>query len=161
MSRIYIYSGPIHSGKTTRLEKWAERTQAVDGILAPLIDGKRHLKFLSEGKVYLLEADSSKTGSTIRIGDYIFLNSVFKKAREYVSNLVKNEPDWIVIDEIGFLELEGLGLEPAASNLIEKLKNKPDINILLVVRDYLKSDVIDYYKLDSDKVKDFILDEYY
>ena len=43
MSGIYIYTGKIKSGKTTCLQKWAAVNNNIDGILAPIINGHRHL----------------------------------------------------------------------------------------------------------------------
>lgn len=155
MSQIYIFSGPIHSGKTTLLDMWIKQTPSVDGILTAVINGKRYLKFISTGEMYLLESDSWDAGLVEQIGKYKFLKTMFQKSHEYLLNLIQDTPKWIVIDEIGFLELDGMGFEPAVSHLINKFTTKPDVNILLVVRDTLQEKIIDYYKIDSNSLKDF------
>jgi len=96
-----------------------------------------------------------------QIGEYKFLKRVFLKSHEYLLNLSQNTPDWIVIDEIGFLELDGMGFEPAVSQLINKLQTKSEVHILMVVRDFLKEKVIEYYKINSDSCKDFNPDKPY
>lgn len=155
MSRIYIYSGPIHSGKTTRLDKWIKQMPSVAGVLTPLINGKRYLHFVPTGEMHLLESDLSDTDLIEQIGKYKFLKKVFQISHEYLYNLIRNTPKWIVVDEIGFLELDGMGFEPAVSHLIHKVTTKPDVNILLVVRDTLKEKIIKYYQIDSNYLKDF------
>jgi len=161
MAKIYIYSGAIRSGKTTRLDKWIKQTSGIDGVLTPIINGKRHLKFISIGKLYLLETNISDASKVEQIGEYKFLKRVFLKSHEYLLNLSQNTPDWIVIDEIGFLELDGMGFEPAVSQLINKLQTKSEVHILMVVRDFLKEKVIEYYKINSDSCKDFNPDKPY
>ena len=161
MAQIYIYSEPIHAGKTTRLNEWIANLPSVDGILAPVINGKRYIKYISSGDLYLLEADSDNPESFQQIGKYQFRTSVFQKAQNYLLNLIDNTPDWIIVDEIGFLELEGLGYEPAVSQIINSLQIKSNVNILLVIRDTLKDKVIDYYKLSSNAWIDFNPDKQY
>ena len=160
MSKIFIYSGPIHSGKTTRLDKWSKQSPSVDGVLTLLINGKRHLKFISTGEMYLLESILSDIGLIEQIGKYKFLKSMFQKSHEYLLNLIQDSPKWIVIDEIGFLELRGMGFEPVVTHLIRDLNTKLDVNILLVVRDKLKENVIDYYNLDVNSIEEFNPEEH-
>ena len=55
MNKIFLLSGSIHTGKTTRLTEWIKNKKDVDGILQPVIDGKRHIKHISSGEIQLLE----------------------------------------------------------------------------------------------------------
>ena len=153
--QMYIFSDPIHSGKTTRLEQWIKKTPAVDGLLTPVINGKRYIKFISSDEMYRMESDSHDSEFIEQIGKYKFRTDIFKKAENYLINLIDNPPAWIVIDEIGFLELDGHGFEPAVSELIHRLASAKDVHILIVVRDYLKEKVMDYYKLNTNEVFDF------
>ena len=41
---ICILSGPIGSGKTTRLQHWVKRQPSVRGILSPVEEGKRRFR---------------------------------------------------------------------------------------------------------------------
>ncbi len=153
--QMYIFSGPIHTGKTTKLEKWIIKNPDVDGILMPVINGRRYLYFIAKGETHLLETEIENPESFEQIGKYKFQIAIFQKAQNYLLGLIDHLPSWIVIDEIGFLELNKLGFEPAVSTLISKLNSVKDVNILLVVRDYLKDEVMDFYKLDRNLVKDF------
>lgn len=155
MSQIYIYSGPIHSGKTTRLKNWAGKTASVDGVLAPVIEGQRYLKFISDETLQLLETDSTDAGIVQQIGKYKFLNSVFQKAQMYLLSLINLTPEWIVVDEIGYLEMAGKGLEPAVSQIINKLEIVKNVKIVLVIRDTLVEPALKYYKLDAHSTEVF------
>ena len=84
-----------------------------------------------------------------RIGNYRFENEVFQKAQNYLLDLIHKRLEWIIIDEVGFLELDGQGFEPAVSKVIQEVETKQNINLLLVIRDYLKDQILDFYKLDS------------
>lgn len=161
MSKIYLYSGPIHSGKTTRLESWIKQSPSADGIVTPVINGKRYLKYMSTSETHLLESDLSDINLIEQIGKYRFSKNEFRKSHKYLLNLINNTPKWIIIDEIGFLELDGRGFEPAISQLIYSLKNNPDVNIVLVIRETLTEKIIDYFKIDTNSWTVFNPDEEY
>jgi hypothetical protein len=46
MKNIYILTGEIKSGKTTQLMLWASPQKNIDGILQPVIEGKRFIYHL-------------------------------------------------------------------------------------------------------------------
>ncbi|MEJ2053389.1 MAG: nucleoside-triphosphatase [Calditrichaceae bacterium] len=155
MAEIYIYSGPVRSGKTSKLDQWIKKQRSVDGVLAPVIENKRHLKFIAAGDKFLIETELDDESKVYRVGRYKFLKSVFRDAVEYLDKLRKNPSEWIVIDEIGWLELDGQGLEPAVSELLNELKYT-DTYILLVVRDFLKGKIISHYKFEPEKINEFV-----
>jgi nucleoside-triphosphatase THEP1 len=155
MAQIFIYSGPIHSGKTTRLEAWIDKIQSVDGILTPIINNKRYIKYISTDELHLLESEPGVLENFQQIGKYKFRTEIFQQAHDYILGLIDQLPKWIVIDEIGFLELGGQGFEPAVTNLIHKLKTRPDVNLIIVIRDYLREKVLDFYQLELITLKEF------
>ncbi|MEJ2542537.1 MAG: nucleoside-triphosphatase [Calditrichaceae bacterium] len=155
MAQIYVYSAPTHTGKTTRLESWISKIQSIDGILMPVINNKRYIKYISTGDLQQLESDSNNPDLVQTIGKYKFQTDVFEHAQNYLLSLIDKKLEWIIIDEIGFLELNGQGFEPAVTKLILDMNTKEATNILLVIRDYLKEDVLEYYKLDVNNIKDF------
>jgi nucleoside-triphosphatase len=59
--------------------------------------------------------------------------------------VAKPHLNWLVIDEIGPLELRGEGLHPAFNLIFDKIN--PPHQIVLVVREHLLSAVFDYYRL--------------
>jgi nucleoside-triphosphatase len=136
---IYYYTGPVHTGKTTRIAEWASRNNCT-GILSPIINGKRHLREIKSGELKLLESDSNI--NSISIGRYNFKKEVFEWGRQKLLAEYESEPEWLVIDEYGKLELRGEGLEPVISTIINHWKINKKNNLLIVVRDYLVNDFI-------------------
>jgi nucleoside-triphosphatase THEP1 len=154
MSSIYIFTDEIKSGKTTRLGNWAAGNPDTDGILAPVIGGKRHLSRIKNKESRILEYEGSDTSVELtKIGSYNFIKSVFEWGQKELLDAMLQNPRWLIVDEIGPLELKGGALEPAVSSV---LKNSlPDVNIILVVRKTLVDKVIVHYGLDKKGFKLF------
>lgn len=146
MREIYIYSGPTKSGKTTHLMQWAASQKNIDGIFQPVIDGKRFLYHISSRTLRALETDDNE--NSITIGNYKFSIDSFKWAGNLILKAVKDELDWLIIDEIGPLELEGKGLEPVISKVFEIRKNYK-FRIICVIREKLLDQFLTHYQLES------------
>ena len=140
---VHLYSGPIQSGKTTRISNWLKNQPEADGILAPILHGKRYLQRIITGDSRCLQAPQNPV-DTLAVGRFLFSRAIFKWGREQLYNIKPLTP-WLIIDEIGKLELQGEGLEPAVSFLLD---SKPAENIILVVRNSLLEQVIDHYELN-------------
>ncbi len=150
---IFIYSDKIKSGKTTKLFQWLAAQKNVAGILQPVIDGKRFFYSIVDKSIIQLEiSDEVKIGleknDLITIGNYNFLKSGFDKAKEILLRDFSKDYHWLIIDEIGPLELNNSGLEPAISKIIKEKENFKG-NILIVVRNKLLDTVIKHYKLEE------------
>ena len=63
-------------------------------------------------------------------------------------NSLDTNLDWLLIDEIGPLELNGSGLEPAITQVFAA-HQKFNGNILCVVRDSILEKFIEHYKLED------------
>jgi nucleoside-triphosphatase len=147
-SNIYIFSRPIRSGKTTELLLWIKDHGHVTGIVAPDIDGKRKLLDLATGWGYHLELDEP-TDNSITVGRFHFDNEVFGKIREALLKEMTSGEDWLVVDEVGKLEIEqNAGLEPAVGAIIQHYKTS-DKKLLLVIRDTLLEKAITHYELQD------------
>jgi nucleoside-triphosphatase THEP1 len=147
MSNIYLFTGEIKSGKTTRLEKWISENPDSDGILAPCINGKRYLKRIKSGKTKLLEYEGNdKKIELTKICNYNFLKSVFDWGQNEIYEAFSQKPEWLIVDEIGPLELRGEALEPMITKILND-KNFCNTNIIFVVRKALVEKVIEHYKL--------------
>lgn len=144
MNNIYILTGEIQTGKTTALELWLSGRKNSGGILCPVIGGKRYLESVSSGEKQLLETDNDDAHI---IGRYKFSKEIFKWAQTELMSTLKNDNEWIIIDEIGPLELEEKGLEPAAGNIIRS--ETENCKLLLVVRDKLLHEVIAHYGISN------------
>jgi nucleoside-triphosphatase THEP1 len=146
MSNIYIFTGEIKSGKTSRLEKWIAGNPDSGGILAPCINGKRYLKQIKTGETKLLEYEGEDEKIELtKICNYNFLKSVFDWGQQELYSAFLQKPDWLIIDEIGPLELRGEALEPMVSKIINE-QNPGKTKIILVVRKMLVEKVIEHYK---------------
>ncbi|HGY56865.1 MAG TPA: hypothetical protein ENK44_14250 [Caldithrix abyssi] len=158
MAKIYILSGAVHSGKTTRLLNWANQRKDVYGVLAPIIEERRFLLNIHTKESRLLEAPpKALEEKLVHIGKYSFFKATFRWGRQVLEQTPAQKAAWLVIDEIGPLELAGLGLEPAVHAV---LKNMPDsVNVMLVVREKLLNTVLEYYGLKMDSINMFDFDE--
>ena len=154
---IYIYSGKVHSGKTSRLSEWIKEQPNTCGILSPLIERKRFILHIKSSETRLLEADpSSSQKEMISVGRHLFSAATFAWARQVLYSCAKENPQWLIIDEIGHLELFGSGLEPAVSEILHSSRYQIK-NILLIVRENLLARVIDHFSLDKKEVRCFKL----
>jgi len=150
LTEVYIFSRPIRSGKTSTLLEWS-KTKAhgsVAGILAPDIDGQRWLQDLSTGENRLLSADiETDEQRIIQIGRYRFNQTAFHWAQRVLRSGFEQVPEWLVFDEIGYLELQGQGLEPAVRRILNWNKRIAATKLLWVVREELLDEVLEYYGL--------------
>ena len=67
------------------------------------------------------------------VGDYTISRRGISFARRAIERAVESRCDWVVIDEVGPLELRGKGLMPAV-----ELALASPVNVLIVVRTSLK-----------------------
>lgn len=143
MKKIILFSGPIHSGKTTRLQKFIADKNC-DGIIAPIKDGKRYIQRIKTSEIRLLEAESE---DAIVIGKYKFSKETMEWAKQQIEESLQNNIDYLVIDEVGKLEMVDQGYEPVVSFVVDKFKKKNSFDLILVVRESLVDEVIEKYKL--------------
>ncbi|RMG74969.1 MAG: hypothetical protein D6722_01745 [Bacteroidetes bacterium] len=146
---IHIFTGPIRSGKTTRLWQWAAGRDDVGGFLSPDREGVRHFYHLPSGKWLPFEAPAgADPASVIEIGRFRFWRESLVQAQGWLQEGLAAPKPWLVIDEVGKLELRGKGLEPAVSAVIGHYRQASNPGrLLLVVRDYLLPEVQTQYHL--------------
>ena len=143
---IYILTGAIRSGKTTALLHWSKSRNDVDGLLCPDdANGKRYFLKLKNKTIFKLEAEA-ETEAIVTIGNFKFLRSAFNEANDYlILEASKTEPKYLIIDEIGKLELKNEGLHVSTKALISQFKSNDNTHLILVVRDYLLDAVLEHY----------------
>lgn len=141
--KIVVVSGEINIGKTTALQQWLSTNHhyKITGFLTPKtlqeriflkIDSNTYLKMLAEED----ESDS------LNIGKYKFSISSFNDITNYTLKSLESKPDFVVLDEIGPLELKGLGFHELLTSLLSL-----DSNLILVIRNTLLEQIIQNYKL--------------
>ena len=145
---IYILTGAIRSGKTTALLNWSKNRNDVDGLLCPDdANGKRYFLKLKNKTIFKLEAEAeAETEAVVVIGNFKFLQSAFNEANDYlILEASKTEPKYLIIDEIGKLELKNEGVHISTEALISQFKSIGNTHLILVVRDYLLDAVLEHY----------------
>lgn len=146
MNNIYILSGPVNSGKTTRLKNWVNKQSNVAGILSPGVDGKRKLYSIASRKFMQFEVENIiDKKEIVHIGSFNFLKDSFDWAKKEIEKSLLLKPDWMIIDEVGMLELKGKGFDSALKAMLKE--KYESINFLFVIRDRLVSAVISNYGL--------------
>jgi len=146
--QIRILTGKVQSGKTTGLFTFINTKKSVDGILAPIVNGKRKLYHISSRTIKIFEMDKSSP-ETVSVGKYFFLNESFEWANKKIIESFHKSPEWLIIDEIGKLELRRKGLHEAAKKIIEE-RLTFNGKIILVIRDYLLDEVLKFYNISQD-----------
>jgi nucleoside-triphosphatase THEP1 len=146
---IIIFSKPIHSGKTTDLMSWCKTQKTCSGILMPDIDGVR--KIFDIEKQSYFDAECKTFGANeelVEIGKYQFYQSAFDRANQIIEEALSTESEFIVIDEIGMLEINQKGFYPSVKQLIDA-SNTDDIKstIILAVRDVFVDEVVTYFHI--------------
>ena len=154
MESLFIVSGTVHSGKTTRLIKWLKDKNNVQGIISPIIDSKRFVVNIQSDEKRKLEIDSgSSQKNVIKVGKYIFDKSVFEWACEIILGSIKSNPDWLIIDEVGPLELQDEGLAKAVNKVFSEKDYLLKTNVVFVVREQLLNDFLHHSNLSENDFK--------
>ena len=134
---IQILTGPVHSGKTTLLQRLADQLKKqnikVAGFLSLYTEEKD--QFIGYDLFDLIQGTRTpfirKEGQKAwqRIGPYFFIPESLDHAQNII--LRSTKADICVIDEVGPLELEGKGVWPTLKKVIPLLRPE----YILVVRE--------------------------
>lgn len=139
--KIVVLSGPVQTGKTTALVNWSTGRNDVYGILTPVANEKRVFMNIASRHLFRMEAKEGDE-SVLVVGKHVFSAEHFDRAATIIKEAVHKE-GWLVIDEIGPLELRGSGFHDIVKEVLEQRRD----NILLVVRDGLEEKVITYFQV--------------
>ena len=150
--KIQILQGSIHSGKSTYLMEYCKQHKNTCGILTPTIDGKRHFLNIETQETKLMEAAENET-EVLKIGKYIFSQKAFDWACSCIEEASKKNCEFLIIDEIGPLELQGKGFAETLKNIL--YLDKPEFNLLLVIRDNAVIEVVEYFKINKQNVRNW------
>ncbi|MBC7885485.1 MAG: hypothetical protein H7X99_08415 [Saprospiraceae bacterium] len=151
LNNIFILTGPVQSGKTTMLMDFMTGKGHAGGFLCPDIGGKRFYLPLNERILIPFQVDENYSGVKVAVGKFTFSASVFDKARSMLDGYQPNSNEWFILDEIGKLEVSGLGLEPSLTKFINNFKNQQadHTKLIIVVRDYLLKEVVEKYQIQD------------
>ena len=151
---IYIFSRPVHSGKTTELLQWSNLQKNIAGILMPDINGSRKILDLYTKEVFDIECtDAANTKELLTsVGRFHFYTVAFEKANKIILTALDQTPDWLVIDEAGKLELDGKGFYESIVKAVDLYNNDKPGNLLITVRESLCTEVISFFKVKNVQV---------
>jgi nucleoside-triphosphatase THEP1 len=143
--RVIIWTGPIHSGKTTRLADWLKGRDA-GGILTPKTDGKRWFRDLAGGRTFLMDA-SENSKSVVQVGKHCFDAAAFSEASGIIRQAI-NRHEWLVMDEIGPLELRGEGF----ADILQEVMLRQQAGLVLVIREGLVNPITEKFSITADEI---------
>lgn len=152
-NNIFIISGPVQIGKTTSLYNFSQENK-VGGILSISYENnKRSFYFPSLNSSISMDWEAHyPKESKLEVGKFTFSIDSFKKAINQLKiDSISPEIDWLIIDEIGKLEVESNhGLEPFISEFIANfLSENNSKKLILIIRDSLLQKAIDKYQLQG------------
>lgn len=149
---VGIVTGPINSGKTTRMSELHRKNGGDGFIMIKTMDGNTvrsyHAQRLSTGEKRLLVLREGYTHPAFkektRIGPYRFEASTLHWVETTMKALIEGEIAPLYLDEVGILELEDKGF----SNIINEL-SKTSKPFYISVRDTLVQKIINAYQLKN------------
>jgi len=149
VGEVYILTAPIQTGKTTSLVNWSDKRNDVYGILTPVVDGKRMFMDAHTRQLFLMEAKEGDPSTPLRmdiltVGRFVFSKANFEKAIQIIRDAI-NKKGWLVIDEIGPMELRGEGFAEVLKEVVQQRKE----NTLLVVREGLAEKVKEHFQFTN------------
>jgi nucleoside-triphosphatase THEP1 len=157
MKKLFLYTGPIQSGKSSRLLSFVLNKKDIGGILSPVFDKKKYLYDIQTGKKRLLEADSNEPETKIvKAGRYRFRKNIFKWGNDKLKKSYKNTISMLIIDEVGPLEFAGEGLSPIADEIIKNFQFN-SYQTIVVVRESLINRFLEHYKINLTSIDYFSL----
>ena len=148
-SDVFVLTGPIGSGKTTRLIDWASGKNELKGIATPVVRGKRMFFDFNTQAVFPMEA-SGDTERVLEIGRFRFSRKAFDEAISILEKSSLTGCKYLVIDEIGPLELKGEGFHKILKKILNN--DKRNFNLVLVIREGIFQDVLAHYYISDYKL---------
>ena len=134
--KIFVLTSPVRSGKTTRLAAWAAARPGVAGLLMPDTPAGRVFRELGSGAEWPTAA-AEADANPLLVGRFRFSRAAFERANgALLAAAARPATRWLVVDEIGPLELRGEGLAPALRQVLAA--PGAGFGLVLVVREVLR-----------------------
>lgn len=151
VTKIYILTGDINSGKSSVLAKWVdeyrEEGRLIGGVLAPAHWFKGEKVYydaidIETGKRHIFA--STKPISEAETFERFWVSKKGKQMAERAITKIKDNYDVGIVDEIGPMELEGKGLIRAFKIVL----SHPPQKLIIAVRESLVDDVVRTFGLN-------------
>lgn len=144
---VYILSGPIRSGKTTQLLNWSAGREDIFGILTPDMEGEKVFMDVHSREQFTMQANAEDQ-AIISIGRFVFSQTAFLKATQIIRDSMRHQKAcWLIIDEIGPLELNNEGFASVLKEVIHS--DNTEQKIILVVREALSEKVKNQFCINN------------
>ena len=116
-------------------------------------DGERKMYDIRTKEFFDAECKHTlnKENTLTSIGRYHFYTSAFEKANSILLNELEQSPDWLVIDEVGKLEMEGKGFYRALNKVVPYYHSTRN-RLLLVVRESLAESVVSFFTIRNAEI---------
>jgi len=116
----------------------------VSGILTPVINGKRFFMDISTRETFSMEADEGEA-DILAVGKYLFSKKSFDKAKHILLQSAGKPAGWLVIDEIGPLELKGEGFYDVIRYILDRAEGQ--LKIIFVIRESILPEVLAHFHI--------------
>lgn len=127
---VTIVTGPVRSGKTSRLMTWAQGREDVAGLLSPDGPGGRIFLDLATADTMAMEGPGADE-AVVMVGRFRFRAAAFDWANARLRKAAEDARETtLVVDEVGPLELAGGGLRPGVLVALARTQGR----VILVVR---------------------------
>ncbi len=152
MSTVKIITGGKQSGKTSFLLNYIEQLKnnniSVVGIIAlgTFKNNRRNsffIKDISTKEEKLFMSRNYSTGAE-KIGRFYIDLNTYQWGMRILEKAILSDSNYLIIDEIGALELSKKGWYFALSDALKSNKN-----IIITVRDKFIDEVIDFFNIDN------------
>ena len=176
--QLYIKSGPIKSGKTATLTEFWHNNQEKSRFGGFLCHDKTGLAPDMATRFLLLLHNNKEQQLQLHLSDdefqkqydqvdciacrnkFVFSKAVFKEAQDVMVEqfLSPNPPDFLIVDEIGPLEIkQQQGLEQGFQKIVKALLEKKNTRtkVIVVVREKLVDEFKTYYGLENIEIGQF------
>lgn len=150
---IYIISGQIEIGKTTALLRWTVGRTDIFGVLTPRKKNDyRYILDVSTKECFPMQT-SILSADSISVGRYYFLKEAFIIGNDIVNKALRCiNYGFIIIDELGKLELNSEGFHESISRALTKTVKNKELHLILIIRTTLL-----YQALEKYQIKDYQL----
>jgi nucleoside-triphosphatase THEP1 len=127
---------------------WASDKDDIYGVLTPIVNGKRVFMNVATKEQFPMEAKKEELDK-ISIGKHAFSKKGFEKAIAII-NIARPKRGWLIIDEIGPLELLGQGFSKVLNEVIAEANEQ--LHLLIVVRKELVEKIKEQFGLEEAEV---------
>ena len=152
---VYILTGDTESGKSYALNEWIKSKTNVAGLLSLNNDkGKRYFLDIRNEETFSMHPDENESEvNKIFVGRFTFLKSSFERANNIIQYETKQtDYEYLIVDELGRLELKQKGLYKSTNSLVKLFKNNKEKHLILVVRTALLEKIKNYYHINPHQI---------